>query len=233
MIFFLAQMIIFLYLSTWHIIIILMINFLMILWFSVLNSCWSQNHLMIVFNYLSRLTFSSSLCLILFWFLIISLICIRFSDDSEKIIYIDEVFLMLFLILNFIEAVIYHFLNKNVEICMFDINLFMFKKKQNSQVYTECCHILCMIDEKSSYWKLYDLSSLNWVLHVTDLIHDFYKTDNYLSVCMIIFEFFYVSLSLLTFVISLNNALTSSSSFQNWLKIWSDITASSLALKKY
>jgi len=187
---------------------------------------------MIVLNYLSRPTFSSSLCLILFWSLIISLICIRFPGDPEKITYIDEVPPMLPPTLDFTGAVTYHFLDKDVGIRMFGIDLSMFKEKQGSQVYTECCRILCMIDEGSPRWKSYGLPPLNRVLHVTGLIHGFYKAGSRLSVCVIISELSYVSLSSPAPVVSPNNASASSSPSQGRLKIWSGVTASPLASKK-
>ena len=82
---------------------------------------------------------------------IISVTFISFSDDSRKDSYLEQMPLIFSPTLDFTAAVIYHLSSNNDEIHMFDIDLFIYKKKQDSQVITENCCILCMFDNTNAH----------------------------------------------------------------------------------
>jgi len=81
---------------------------------------------------------------------VISVTFISFSDDSRKDFYLEQMPPIFSLTLDFTTAVTYHLSSNNDKICMFDIDLSIYKKKQGSQVITENCHILCMFDNTSA-----------------------------------------------------------------------------------
>ncbi len=63
--------------------------------------------------------------------------------------------------LDFCGAVTYHHLEKDMDVRMFGIDLCIYKEKQDSQLVTENCRILCIFDDGNSRWKLYNLSILH------------------------------------------------------------------------
>ena len=81
---------------------------------------------------------------------IISVTFISFPGDSRKDFYLEQMSLIFSFTLDFTAAVIYHLSFNDDEVHMFDIDLFIYKKKQDSQVVTENCCILCMFDNTSA-----------------------------------------------------------------------------------
>jgi hypothetical protein len=135
--------------------------------------------------------------------------------------------------LDFTGAVTYHFPDKdNIGVRMFGVNLSIYKEKQDSQVVTESCRILCMFDDGNARWKSNNIPALNRVLHVTGVVLGFYNTDGRVSLCLTISELSYISISSAAPVVSPTPATATVSPSQGRLRIWSGVTTSPLASKK-
>ncbi len=132
--------------------------------------------------------------------------------------------------LDFTGPVTYHLPDNDLNVRMFGIDLSIYKEKQGSQIITETCRVLCMLDDGSPRWTSYKVPALNRMLHITGTIFGFYKPAGHCSsLCLIISELSYISAAP---IVSPTPTSTPSSSSQGRLKVWSGITTSPLASKK-